>query len=149
MRLTSRTALDWGLTDFSTLSGQLAPSAVVPLPSQRFVRTLGVETMLDLTHAFSRRPQLPVAAGLQRGGGVGHDAVSALPFQMGPQAAASLGRAADRTNTISPGNQDGRRPDEPVTLHGLAVPGAGGAALGGPGLFLSGSTMRSSWSTMR
>src|ERR1700682_6480457 len=62
MRLTSRTALDWGLTDFSTLSGQLAPSAVVPLPSQRFVRTLGVETMLDLTHAFSRRPQLPVAA---------------------------------------------------------------------------------------
>jgi hypothetical protein len=42
-----------------------------------------------------------VAAGLQRSGGVGHDAVSVLPFQVGPQATASLSWAADRTNTIT------------------------------------------------
>jgi hypothetical protein len=105
-RLTSRTSLDWGLTDFSPLSGQVTPSQVTPsivglLPTQRFVRTLGVETMLDLTHAFSRRLQLSVVAGLQRSGGVGHEAVSVLPFQVGPQATVSLTWAADRTNTIT------------------------------------------------
>ena len=100
-RLTSRTSLDWGLTDFSPLSGQVAPPVAGLLPAQRFVRTLGVETMLDLTHAFSHRLQLSVAAGLQRSGGVGHDAVSVLPFQVGPQATASLSWAADRTNTIT------------------------------------------------
>jgi hypothetical protein len=100
-RLVSRTSLDWGLTDFSPLSGQVAPSVGGLLPTQRFVRTLGVETMLDLTHAFSRRLQLSVAAGLQRSGGVGHDAISVLPFQVGPQATASLSWAADRTSTIT------------------------------------------------
>jgi len=93
--------LDWGLTDFSPLSGQLTPSVVGPLPTQRFVRTLGVETMLDLTHAFSRRLQLSAAVGLQRSGGVGHDATAVLPFQVGPHATASLTWAADRTNTVT------------------------------------------------
>jgi hypothetical protein len=100
-RLTSRTSLDWGLTDFSPLSGQATPPVVGLLPARRFVRTLGVEAMLDLTHVFSRRLQLSVAAGLQRSGGVGHDAVSVLPFQVGPQATASLSWAADRTNAIT------------------------------------------------
>jgi hypothetical protein len=100
-RLTSRTALDWGLTDFSPLSGQLTPLVVGPLPTQRFVRTLGIETMLDLTHAFSRRLQLSAVAGLQRSGGVGHDATAILPFQVGPQATASLTWAADHTNTVT------------------------------------------------
>jgi len=62
-RLISRTSVDWGLTDFSPLSGQVTPLLVGPLPARRFVRTLGVETMLDMTHAFSRRLELSVGAG--------------------------------------------------------------------------------------
>jgi hypothetical protein len=71
------------------------------LPSQRFVRTFGIETMLDVTHSFSRRLQLSVAGGIQRSGGLGHDAVAVLPFQVGPQANASLAWAADRYNSIT------------------------------------------------
>jgi hypothetical protein len=56
-----------GWTDFSPLSGQLTPPVVGRLPSERFVRTLGVETMLEITHAFSRRLQLSVAGGAFRG----------------------------------------------------------------------------------
>jgi len=41
------------LTDFSPLSGQLARPIVGQLPSQRFVRTLGIDTMLELTHALA------------------------------------------------------------------------------------------------
>jgi hypothetical protein len=99
-RVTSRTTLDWGLTDFSPLSAQITPSIVARLPPQRFVRTLGIETMLDLTHAFSRRLQLSATAGLQRSGGVGHYAVEVLPFQVGPMATFSLSWAADRANTL-------------------------------------------------
>jgi hypothetical protein len=100
-RLGFRTSFDWGLTDFSPLSGQLTPSSSASLPSQRFVRTLGLEMMLDLMHAFSRRLQLSLAGGLQRSGGMGHDAVSVLPFQVGPQANASLTWTADRANSIA------------------------------------------------
>jgi hypothetical protein len=99
-RLASRTTFDWGLTDFSPLSGQGPPLIVGRLPSARFVRTLGLEMMFDLTHAFSRRLQLAVSAGMQRSGGVGHDAVQILPFQVGPQATASLAWAADRANAL-------------------------------------------------
>jgi hypothetical protein len=99
-RFTSRTTVDWGLTDFSPLSAQVTPSIVARLPPQRFVRTLGVEMMLDLAHAFSRRLQLSATAGLQRSGGVGHDAVEVLPFQVGPIATISLSWAADRANTL-------------------------------------------------
>jgi hypothetical protein len=99
-RLGLRTSLDWGLTDFSPLSGQLTTPSATSLPSQRFVRTLGFEMMVDLTHAFSRRLQLSVAGGLQRSGGVGHAAVSVLPFQVGPQANASLTWTADRMSEI-------------------------------------------------
>ncbi len=99
-RLLSRTTLDWGLTDFSPLSAQVTPSIVARLPPQRFLRTLGVETMLDLAHAFSRRLLLSAAAGLQRSGGVGHDAIQFLPFQVGPMATVSLSWAADRANTL-------------------------------------------------
>src|SRR2546425_488234 len=100
-RLGWRTAVEWGLTDFSPLSGQLARPVVGQLPSQRFVRTFGIDTMLELTHAFSRRLQLAVAAGMERGGGLGHDAVAALPIQVGPKANASLVWAADRTDSIT------------------------------------------------
>jgi len=100
-RLTSRTAFGWGTTDFSPLSGQLTRPVVGQLPSRRFVRTLGLETTLDLTHTFSRRLQLSVAAGVQRSGGVGHDAVSVLPFQVGTQAIVSLAWAADRLDTVT------------------------------------------------
>jgi hypothetical protein len=100
-RLISRTSVDWGLTDFSPLSGQVTPLLVGPLPARRFVRTLGVETMLDMTHAFSRRLELSVGAGVQRSGGIGHDAVSVLPFQVGPQATASLTWVADRRTTLT------------------------------------------------
>jgi hypothetical protein len=93
--------LDWGLTDFSPLSGQVTLPVVGRLPSQRFVHTLGVETMLEITHAFSRRLQLSVAGGVQRSGGVGHDAAEVLPFQVGPQATSSLTWAADRSNAIT------------------------------------------------
>jgi hypothetical protein len=98
--LTSRTTLDWGLTDFSPLSAQLTPSIVARLPPERFVRTLAIETMLDVTHAFSRRLQLSASAGLQRSGGAGHDAVEVLPLQVGPMATVSLSWAADRSNTL-------------------------------------------------
>ena len=94
-RLGWRTSAEWGLTDFSPLSGQLARPVVGQLPSQRFVRTLGIDTMLELTHAFSRRVQLAVAGGMERGGGLGHDAVAALPIQVGPKANAS-GSGPDR-----------------------------------------------------
>ena len=100
-RLGWRTAVEWGLTDFSPLSGQLARPVVGQLPSQRFVRTLGIDTMLEFTHAFSRRVQLAVAGGMERGGGLGHDAVAALPIQVGPKANASLVWAADRTDSIT------------------------------------------------
>ena len=100
-RLSSRTVIDWGLTDFSPLSGQVAPVTVGLLPPQRFVRTLGVEMMLDLAHAFSRRLQLLVTAGMQRGGGLGHEAVSVLPMQVGLQGTASLTWAADRASTLT------------------------------------------------
>jgi|SRR6267143_360880 len=100
-RLASRTVLTWGLTDFSPLSGQVAPPTVGPLPPQRFVRTLGVESMLDLTHAFSRRLRMSVAAGIQRSGGLGHEAVSVLPIQVGPKATVSLAWAMDRTNAVT------------------------------------------------
>jgi hypothetical protein len=111
-RLATRSTLDWGLTDFSPLSGQLmssgqvtpagqvAPSIVARLPPQRFVRTLGVEVMVDLAHAFSRRLQLSATAGWQRSGGVGHAAVEVLPLQVGPTATAALSWAADRANTL-------------------------------------------------
>jgi hypothetical protein len=99
-RLTSRTTVDWGLTDFSPLSSQVTPSIVARLPPQRFVRTLGIETMLDLAHRFSRRLQLSATAGLQRSGGIGHEGVGALPFQVGPTATVSLSWAADRANTL-------------------------------------------------
>jgi hypothetical protein len=94
--------VDWGLTDFSPLSGQVTttPGSTL-LPPQRFVRTLGLEMMLDLAHAFSPRTQLSVAAGMQRSGGLGHDAVSVIPIQVGPQATASLVWAADRLNSIT------------------------------------------------
>jgi hypothetical protein len=100
-RLTSRTVLDWGLTDFSPLSGQVTPPVAGLLPSHRFVRTLGVETMLDLTHAFSRRLLLSVAGGVQRSGGLGHEAAQVLPFQVGPRANASLAWVADRSNALT------------------------------------------------
>jgi hypothetical protein len=100
-RLLSRTTFDWHLTDFSPLSGQVTSPVVGLLPLQRFVRTLAIEMVLDLTHAFSRRLQLSVAAGLQRSGGIGHDAVQVLPFQVGPLATASLSWAADRANTVT------------------------------------------------
>jgi hypothetical protein len=100
-RLAWRTAVEWGLTDFSPLSGQLARPVVGQLPSQRFVRTLGIDTMLELKHAFSRRLQLAVAAGVERAGGLGHDAVAVLPIQVGPKANASLAWAADRTDSIT------------------------------------------------
>jgi hypothetical protein len=96
-----RTSLEWGLTDFSPLSGQLVRPIVGQLPSQRFVRTLGLETMLELTYAFSRRLQLAVAAGMERGGGLGHDAVAVLPIQVGPKANASLVWAADRRDSVT------------------------------------------------
>jgi hypothetical protein len=100
-RLTSRTSVEWGLTDFSPLAGQAARVVVGPLPPQHFVRTLSVETMLELTHAYSRRLQLSLAAGFQRSGGIGHDAIQVLPFQAGPQATASLAWVADRANSIT------------------------------------------------
>ena len=100
-RLASRMLIDWGLTDFSPLSGQVTTPGSTLLPPQRFVRTLGLEMMLDLTHAFSPRMRLSVSGGLQRSGGVGHDAVSVLPFQVGPQATASLAWAADRLNSVT------------------------------------------------
>ena len=105
-RLSSRTVIDWGLTDFSPLSGQVAPVTVGLLPPQRFVRTLGVEMMLDLAHAFSRRLQLLVTAGMQRGGGLGHEAVSVLPMQVGLQGTASLTWAGTSTNRA---RRSGRR----------------------------------------
>jgi len=100
-RLTSSTSFDWGTTDFSPLSGQLTRPVVGQLPSQRFVRTLGLQTMFDLTHTFSRRLELSVAAGIQRTGGLGHEAVSVLPFLVGTQATVSLAWAADRVNTVT------------------------------------------------
>jgi hypothetical protein len=100
-RLGWRTSFDWGLTDFSPLSGQVTTPSATSLPSQRFVRTLDFEMMLDLTHAFSRRLQLSMAGGLHRSGGVGHDAMSVLPFQVGPQGNASLTWIADRVNSIA------------------------------------------------
>ncbi|HYV67461.1 MAG TPA: hypothetical protein VE964_14550 [Myxococcales bacterium] len=100
-RLSWRTAAEWGLTDFSPLSGQLARPVVGQLPSERFVRTLGVETMFELTHAFSRRLRLAVAAGMERGGGLGHDAVAVLPIQIGPKANASLAWTVDPVDSIS------------------------------------------------
>jgi len=101
-RLASRMLVDWGLTDFSPLSGQVTTTpASTLLPSQRFVRTLGLEMMLDLTHAFSPRTRLSVSGGVQRSGGEGHDAVTVYPFQVGPQATASLAWAADRVNSIT------------------------------------------------
>jgi hypothetical protein len=100
-RLTSRTMIDWGLTDFSPLSAQVTPSTIVArLPPQRFVRTLGIETMLDLAHRFSRRLELSATAGLQRSGGIGSEGVQVLPFQVGPTATVSLSWAADRANTV-------------------------------------------------
>ena len=62
-------------------SDGLSPGA--ELPSQRFVRTLGIDTMVELTHAFSRRLQLAVAAGIERGAGW-HDAVAVLAIQASP-----------------------------------------------------------------
>jgi len=82
-RLGWRTAVEWGLDDFSPLSGQLARLIVGQLPSRRFVRTLGIDTMVELTHAFSRRLQLAVAAGIERGAGW-HDAVAVLAIQASP-----------------------------------------------------------------
>ena len=99
--LTSRTSLDWGLTDLSPLSAQRAPTLGVVLPSIPFVRTLGINSQLELSHAFSRRLQLSASLGVQRSGGVGHDAVQVVPFQAGPQASASLAWAADRNNSLS------------------------------------------------
>jgi hypothetical protein len=100
-RLASRMLIDWGLTDFSPLSGQVTTPGSTLLPPQRFVRTLGLEMMLDLTHAFSPRMRLSVSGGVQRSGGLGHDAVSVFPFQVGPQATASLAWAADRLNSVT------------------------------------------------
>ena len=100
-RLAWRTAAEWGLTDFSPLSGQLARPVVGQLPLQRFVRTLDVETMLEFTHAYSRRLRLAVAAGVERGGGLGHDAVGVLPMQVGPKANASLAWVADPVDSIA------------------------------------------------
>jgi hypothetical protein len=99
-RLLSRTTLDWALTDFSPLSAQVTPSIVARLPPQRFLRTLAVETMLELAHSFSRRLLLSATARVQRSGGVGHDAVEFLPFQVGPMATVSLSWAADRAHTL-------------------------------------------------
>jgi len=100
-RLTSRMFIDWGLTDFSPLSGQVTTPGAALLPPQRFVHTLGLQMMLDLTHAFSPRTRLSVSGGVQRSGGFGHDAASVFPFQVGPQATASLAWAADRVNSIT------------------------------------------------
>jgi len=100
-RLTSRTSFDLGLTDFSPLSAQATRPVVGQLPPQRFVRTLGVDTMLDMTHDFSRRLHVTLVAAVQRSGGVGHEAVSVLPFQVRTQATASLAWAADRTNAVT------------------------------------------------
>ena len=100
-RLAFRSGFDWGLTDFSPLSGQVTPPVVGLLPSQRFVRTLAVEMNVDLTHAFSRRLQLSAVAGFQRSGGIGHEAVAALPIQVGPLATASLAWRADRLNFLT------------------------------------------------
>lgn len=99
--LTSRTSLDWGLTDLSPLSVQRPPTLGVVLPSIPFVHTLGINSQLELSHAFSRRLQLSVSVGVQRSGGVGHDAVQVVPFQVGPQGSASLTWAADRNNSLS------------------------------------------------
>jgi len=98
-RLTSRTSVEWGRTDYSPLSGTPIPGAV-NLPSQRFVHTLGVDTMLDLAHAFSRRLRMSVGAGFRRSGGVGHDAIQILPYQVGPQATAALEWNVDRANAL-------------------------------------------------
>jgi hypothetical protein len=99
-RLTSRTLVEWGRTDYSPLSGTPIPEAV-SLPSQRFVRTLVVDTMLELAHAFSRRLRLSVGAGFRRSGGAGHAAIQILPYQVGPQATAGLTWDAHRTNAFS------------------------------------------------
>jgi len=77
-RLASRTVLTWGLTTFSPLPDRWRRQRSAPCRRKRFVRTLGVESMLDLTHGFSRRCDA-VAAGIQRSGGLGHEAVSVLP----------------------------------------------------------------------
>jgi hypothetical protein len=57
--------------------------------------------MLDVAHAFSRRLRLSAGAEFQRSGGVGHDAIQALPFQVGPRATVSLDWTADRINSVT------------------------------------------------
>jgi len=94
------TRADWGLVDYSPLSG--APIAgAVSLPSQRFVSTLALETMLDLSHGFSSRLRLSTRAGFRRSGGLGFDAVRVLPRQVGPAATARVEWDATRTSLLS------------------------------------------------
>ncbi len=106
-RLTSRSLVEWGLTDFSPLSsagvagapadpGTVGtPAGIARLPSQRFVHTLQLESTLGVTHRFSRRLQVSLAAGAVRSGGIGHDGVQAVPIQVGPQARAALAFITD------------------------------------------------------
>lgn len=98
-QLAFRAGLDWGWTDFSPLSS--APAIGVGLPPTRFVRTLGLSSELELVQSFSGRLQLAVAASALRGGGVGHEAVQALPFQLEARAHAQLTWAADRQSSLS------------------------------------------------
>jgi len=94
------TTAEWGMVDYSPLSG--APIAgAVSLPSQRFVSTLALETMLDLSHRFSSRLRFSTRAGFRRSGGLGYDAVQILPRQMGPAATARLEWDATRTSLLS------------------------------------------------
>src|SRR5437762_5840903 len=98
--LSWHTIAEWGMVDYSPLSG--APIASpVSLPSQRFVNTLALETMLDLSHRFSSRLRFYTRSGFRRSGGLGYDAVQILPRQMGPAATARLEWDATRTSLLS------------------------------------------------
>jgi hypothetical protein len=94
------TTAEWGMVDYSPLSGAPIPGAV-SLPSQRFVSTLALETMLDLSHRFSSRLRFSTRAGFRRSGGLGYDAVRVLPREMGPAAIARLEWDATRTSLLS------------------------------------------------
>lgn len=93
--------VDWGLTDFSPLSG--AQPAVVPgvFPQQRFVHTLGIDSTVGVEHGFDPSLSLAVSGGYRRSGGADHDAVQVLPMQAGPVGAASLRWAAARGSTLA------------------------------------------------
>jgi hypothetical protein len=100
-RVGLRSAVDWGLTDFSPLAGQTVALGNGLLPSQRFVRTLNVDGALELRHRFSRRFELAVSGGFQRSGGDGHEDAQVLPIQVGAVETASIAWSATRTDVIA------------------------------------------------